>query len=345
MKYAEQGDQYLKIFANCFITRGVVRSLLVDGYRGLFDFIPNDLCDLLEQAETCRLGELYAEYGPENALIIDEYLDFLLTKEYAFFITESEKDCFPALSTEWRFPGKVANAIIDLNAESHYDVANVLQQLDELQCIALQIRVFAAHSLDWLENLLQQCAGLSFENIHLFLPYDASLDEDRLLYLALAYQKIATIVVHSAPETRRVQHEAIIKLAGLLYIEMPITDESHCGVVLPDYFSVNLLHYTESLAANSCLNRKIAVDRLGNIKNCPSMVESYGHANEVPLKAALEAEGFKTKWGIKKEQIEVCKVCEFRHICTDCRAYLSEPTNVYSKPAKCGYDPYLGVWS
>lgn len=345
MKYAEQGDQYLKIFANCFITHGVVRSLLVDGYRGLFDFIPNDLCELLEEAQTCKLGELYAAYGPENATIIDEYLDFLLTKEYAFFITEAEKDCFPALSTEWRFPGKIANAIVDLSVESNYDLVNVVQQLDELQCVALQIRVFSADSLDWLEKLLQQCAGLSFENIHLFLPYEASLDENRLFYLALAYQKIATIVVHSAPETRRVQHEAINKLAGLLYIEMPITDESHCGVVLPDYFSVNLLHYTESLAANSCLNRKIAVDRQGYIKNCPSMTEQYGHINTVSLLDALNATGFADKWGIKKDQIEVCQVCEFRHICTDCRAYLADEHNVYSKPAKCSYDPYTGVWN
>jgi hypothetical protein len=41
----------------------------------------------------------------------------------------------------------------------------------------------------------------------------------------------------------------------------------------------------------------------------------------------------------------VCKDCEFRYICTDCRAYLEDPYNEYSKPLKCGYDPYTGEWS
>ncbi|WP_373552397.1 grasp-with-spasm system SPASM domain peptide maturase [Haliscomenobacter sp.] len=345
MKYAEQATQYLKLFSNCFVTKGVIRSIIVDGYRGGFEFIPNDLGDLLQEAEQYTIGELYTQYGEENYPAIDEYIDYLLEKELVFMVSAAEKSCFPALSMEWRFPGKIANAILDVGAAQSYDLPAVLQQLDELQCLALQVRLFAPQSLEWLENLLKACSSLTFESINLFLPYDSLLDEERLLYLALAHQKIASIVVHGAPETRRIRHEAIDKLAGLFYIETPIVDESHCGVTLPEYFSANLLHYTESLAANTCLNHKIAVDRFGNIKNCPSMIESYGHANEVSLKAALAAEGFKTKWSIKKEQIDVCQVCEFRHICTDCRGYLAEPANVYSKPAKCSYDPYVGVWN
>ena len=48
---------------------------------------------------------------------------------------------------------------------------------------------------------------------------------------------------------------------------------------------------------------------------------------------------------IQKDQIAVCKDCEFRYICTDCRAYKEDPEDDYSKPLKCGYDPYTGVWS
>lgn len=345
MKYAEQKHQYVKLFSNCFITRGVARSIIVDGYRSGFNFVPNDLCDLVQEAELCTLEQLYNEYGSENHLAIDEYLDFLLEKEYIFFASAQEKDCFPALPIQWDYPGEIANAILDIEEEDRYNVNEVLNQLDVLQCQALQLRIFSPKPSDWIENLLQSSAALTFESINLFLAFDDSITDDFLKYLALAYQKIASIVVHGAPSTRQVRDESIEKLATLIYLDDSLRDETHCGVVIPEYFSANLLHYTESLVANSCLNRKIAVDRFGNIKNCPSMVESYGHANEVTLKAALAAEGFKTKWGIKKEQIEVCKVCEFRHICTDCRAYLSEPANVYSKPAKCSYDPYLGVWN
>lgn len=44
--------------------------------------------------------------------------------------------------------------------------------------------------------------------------------------------------------------------------------------------------------------------------------------------------------GIKK----TCMHCEFRHICTDCRAYLDDPEDRYSKPLKCSYDPFTTKW-
>lgn len=345
MKYAEQKHQYVKLFSNCFITRGMTRSILVDGYRGGFNFIPNDLGDFLEEAELASLEQLYIEYGVENQDAIDEYLDFLLKNEYIFFASAQEKDCFPAFSTQWEYPGQIANAILDIGQEESYNLGEVLHQLDKLQCQALQLRVFSPKTVDWIENLLQHTTPLTFESINLFLAFDETMSDDFLKYLALAYQKTASIVVHGAPYTRQIQDKSVEKLATLLYIETPLQDETHCGVVLPVYFSANLMHYTESLTANSCLNRKISVDRHGYIKNCPSMTEQYGHINTVSLRDALHAAGFKDKWGIKKDQIEICQVCEFRHICTDCRAYLADGNNVYSKPAKCSYDPYTGVWN
>jgi len=55
--------------------------------------------------------------------------------------------------------------------------------------------------------------------------------------------------------------------------------------------------------------------------------------------------GEKKYWNITKDQIDICKDCEFRHICTDCRAYIEDPKNIYSKPLKCGYNPYTNDWS
>lgn len=37
-------------------------------------------------------------------------------------------------------------------------------------------------------------------------------------------------------------------------------------------------------------------------------------------------------------------MCEFRYICTDCRAFLVDPRDSRSKPLKCGYNPESGLW-
>ena len=49
---------------------------------------------------------------------------------------------------------------------------------------------------------------------------------------------------------------------------------------------------------------------------------------------------FKKVWSVNKDQIKICRDCEFRYMCSDCRAYTEDPKDIYSKPLKCGYDPY-----
>lgn len=71
---------------------------------------------------------------------------------------------------------------------------------------------------------------------------------------------------------------------------------------------------------------------------------SFGHINKTSLKNVSLKDEFINLWSINKDQVLVCKDCEFRHICTDCRAYLKDPSDLYSKPLKCNYDPYTAQW-
>ena len=74
------------------------------------------------------------------------------------------------------------------------------------------------------------------------------------------------------------------------------------------------------------------------------MMQSFGNIKDTTLKEAIEKPGFKDLWFICKDKIDVCKDCEFRHMCTDCRAYIKDPENIYSQPAKCPYNPYIAKW-
>jgi len=107
---------------------------------------------------------------------------------------------------------------------------------------------------------------------------------------------------------------------------------------------INMDFYSECINFNSCLNRKISIDAQGNIKNCPSCTQSFGNIKDTTLKQALEHPDFKKLWSITKDQVDVCKDCEFRHMCTDCRVYIKDPENIYSQPSKCTYNPYIAKW-
>ena len=74
------------------------------------------------------------------------------------------------------------------------------------------------------------------------------------------------------------------------------------------------------------------------------MQEVYGNIKANSLQSAVNAPGFKKYWNITKDEITGCKDCEFRYICTDCRAYREDPEDLLSKPLKCGYNLLTGLW-
>ena len=120
------------------------------------------------------------------------------------------------------------------------------------------------------------------------------------------------------------------------------------NVITKDFCELNFVNnlpfFTEAQHHNTCLNRKICIDENGDIRNCPAMKKSYGNIRDTTLKEAIEKPGFKDCWTICKDQIDVCKDCEFRYMCTDCRAFIKDPENLYSQPAKCTYNPYICLW-
>lgn len=46
-------------------------------------------------------------------------------------------------------------------------------------------------------------------------------------------------------------------------------------------------------------------------------------------------------WTIKKDDIDICKDCEFRYICSDCRVQVEHK---YARPNTCIYNPYTNKW-
>lgn len=74
------------------------------------------------------------------------------------------------------------------------------------------------------------------------------------------------------------------------------------------------------------------------------MQQSFGNIANISLADVVSTPDFRKYWDINKDEINNCRDCEFRYICTDCRAYLSNPDDDYSQPLKCGYNPENCEW-
>lgn len=96
---------------------------------------------------------------------------------------------------------------------------------------------------------------------------------------------------------------------------------------------------------NSCWSGKLSITAEGDVIPCIFARQSVcGNVGNISLSEAIDL--LDKEWRITKDQVEICKDCEFRYACHDCRPTAYGITgNYYSKHARCTYDPYTGKWN
>lgn len=336
-------NNYFRLFANCIPVKGAKRSIICDIQRGNFEFIPNGLFAILTEEKHQSIQEIKMSYDNQYDEIIESYFQFLIANEFIFWCGKEELELFPELNLAWDFPAHISNAIVDVDQNTDFDWVKIIEQLDELGCKHLQCRSYAYRDLDYFEIIIQQLDNKKILSLELIICFDTAIQIEKLIHWLDKYPRIYNIILHSADKNKIIKTDKS-DIGNIQMIKQKIDTHTHCGIISPQYFSINIQTFTEAQAHNTCLNRKISVDVNGEIKNCPSMTKSYGNIRDTTLREAMEKAGFKDVWTIHKDQIAVCKDCEFRYICTDCRAFTVNSDDMFSKPSKCNYNPYTNKW-
>jgi len=336
------------LFENCKPVRGVSNSIICDLQRKDFCYIPNELYDLLIEHNGKKTKELLNYYDKD---LLNEYFDFLNDGEYIH--VGNYKNLFSKIDLSFYEPSEVNNCIVDLleNLDPNY-LYEVAYQLEELRCKNLEIRCYNSLPVETICNFLSflEENGFFLINIGLVFSDENILNEiEELKELLIKFPRITYLLVFNSKKNEFIPPIRNNGTGYIVLLNTNISSSKSCGNICQEYFVCNIEAFTESLNYNSCLNKKISIDAKGNIKNCPSMAQSFGNIKNTTLENALNHPEFKKYWGLTKDSIEVCRDCEFRYICTDCRAY-TEQTNInnedldISKPLKCGYNPYTGDW-
>ncbi|MBC8757138.1 grasp-with-spasm system SPASM domain peptide maturase [Kordia sp. YSTF-M3] len=332
------------LIANCIPVKGANQSLICDLQRNNIVHIPNDLYDIIIKFEGETLHEIKSYYKNIYDDTIQEYFEFLYDNEFIIFT--KTPNLFPKIALDWHEPSQISNAIIDINESSKYNVEKVIEQLNEINCKYLELRFFKSTNLNELSRLANFLDNLksSIISIDFNMPFQQGFDELSLFSFISEFPRISSFRIHSSPFDKFIPPKKA-QSGYIIYSQQKVKNEKFCGIVDTSLFAINIKTFTESQNHNSCLNRKISIDVEGNIKNCPSMAQSFGNIKDTTLQEVLQQKEFKKYWNITKDEISICKECEFRYICTDCRAYTENPKDNYSKPLKCGYSPYTNEWS
>lgn len=333
-------SQQFKLFSNCLPVKGAERSTICDLERQKVHLIPNGLLEILINDTISTIEGVKLSFNNLYDTIIDEYFDFLVSNDLIFFT--DTPDLFPDMDTTWDVPEAISYCIIDLLPQSNFNFSSIAESLVDLDCRYLEVRCFEHVDLYTLGSLMNALNQSTILSVSMIIPKSDAISYENLSKFCDQHARVTGIKVYRGPYNgiRYSQANAI----PIEFSEANIPDCRSCGKISDHFFVSTINMYAESLSRNTCLNRKIAIDAEGNIKNCPSMKESYGNISDTTLEEALNKPGFKKYWDIKKDDITKCKDCEFRHVCTDCRAYLDNPDDIYSAPLKCGYNPYTCEW-
>ena len=116
----------------------------------------------------------------------------------------------------------------------------------------------------------------------------------------------------------------------------------------PLFPNCNFEKFRVAKHGHNCFSKKLCVCANGNVLPCVMERKIIlGNVFESSLQQIFQAEKAKYVRSLNKDKVEVCKDCEYRYCCFDCRPKAqgaSFNNNLYAKPADCLYDPYSGEW-
>lgn len=309
-----------QLASNCFFVKGARKNLIIDLQNNEWYHVDFDVTK---------------EKNFSNHQISKEDLDYMLKRQILIQIPKKIKKNFIPTPTSFDVPSIIESAIIDRNDYSTYSLSSTLEWLNDLIVKFCQVRYFTDAKLPEIKEILESVKKSNVESLDLIMPYSKEISNFLLKNIG-SFPKLHSIIFHSSPFNL---NELTVYKKRRLFMILQLKNSNSCGIVHPGFFSKTKLHVLKSMNFNSCLYKKIGVDVDGSIKNCPSMKEKIGHLNNVK---ELNFNDLKTEyWNIKKDDIEICKDCEFRYICNDCRVQVN---NKYARPLTCKYNPYQNKW-
>lgn len=94
---------------------------------------------------------------------------------------------------------------------------------------------------------------------------------------------------------------------------------------------------------HNCFSEKICVVANGDVLPCIMGRDIVlGNILEKSLGEIIFSERSQEVRNTTKDKIEICRDCEYRYCCFDCRI---KAKNFYAKPTDCLYNPYAGKWA
>lgn len=123
------------------------------------------------------------------------------------------------------------------------------------------------------------------------------------------------------------------------------------GIKTSPNFRANRQTVAHYSSAHSCLAGKVTINEWGDVMPCIfSRTNVMGNvADAGGLEPILLSDALQQVWRTTKDNVLVCRDCEYRYVCFDCRplsegAAAGRSDYLHAPYPRCSYNPYSGEW-
>ncbi len=129
-----------------------------------------------------------------------------------------------------------------------------------------------------------------------------------------------------------------------------VTADMLCQQIIakPFFPKTNFDIFWRNTTGHNCFSEQICVGADGNIYPCLAERKiSYGNIKSISLANILSSKRAIKFRSLSKDNINVCRDCEYRYCCFDCRVRAKDflDNDFYPKPWWCLYEPHKGKWA
>ena len=332
---------WFNLFASCQIVKGYEHSLIYDIERMAFYDLSNDFLDILNMAKTKDISTIKQIYNNQQDNLIDDFFNQFIESEIGFY-TE-DPNSFPAIDFTWESPYYITNSIIELDEFSEFNLEDLIYQLDNLGCCAIQIRILFSISTEKLKIILNNFNNLRIQHLDIFIPYSNTFDYTELYTLIELQPRLNRILVYASLENKIFLHENHIFDKTIIHLKKDIRFDS-TEIINVDRFSTNIEIFSEAQQYNIGLNRKVSINKQGDIMNYLDHNKIYGNIKIDSIEKIISQKEFQEKWFISNDKIETCKECQYRYTCISNSDIIID-NNKYYKANMCNFDPIKNLWN
>ncbi len=320
-----------KLIGNCVLVKGIKRSAIYHLFNCKIFLIPNELYFLFKE-------EFYIDEISKKYLKLFKHLERHDLFYHCYGLNNFNN--FKIINPKYSSASGFYSAYIQFPSINR--LQKIIEKLDNENCKYYKILIENYYEIELLTDIMMLFNDSLANSIELSIVYDKNYHVKKYEKLMDNFARLHIIHMYKSPVNKIDKFELNGNIQFINQMTYEFQEDDYIGA--SNSFNVNYYLYAESLKYNNYFNRKIFIDMGGNIKRTFSETISFGNIFNINLKNIYTNQSFKKYWNIKKDDVAMCKDCEFRYACVDHRIPIKVKNKTWYFKDKCNYSPYTFIF-